>query len=168
MKLLKEYLLLCWFKSNPAELHPSQSFLWKCVVFYLVSGIIVEGLISDPADGTLEVSMRVIVALSLIAMLLLLTKKWSHFNQLLTAIFMCENFIITLGIGTEIMDIFAQRTEYKDYPFYLGVMLIIWYLAIISYILRRMFLFSKGTSFGLAFCYFCLTYGGPFLFMEVI
>jgi hypothetical protein len=168
MKLLKDYLLLCWFTNNPTDLHPSKSFLWTCVVFYLISGIIVEGLISDPADGTLEVLMRVIVALSLIAMLLLFTKKWYRFNQLLTAIFMCENFIITLGIGTEILDIFTQRTEYEDYPLYLGVMLIIWYLAIISYILRRMFSFSKGACFGLAFCYFCLTYGAPFLFMEVI
>ncbi|WP_174627354.1 hypothetical protein [Candidatus Methylobacter favarea] len=168
MKLFKDYLLLCWFKNNPADLYPSQSFLWACVVFYLVSGIIVEGLISDPADGTLEVSMRVIVALSLIAMLVFFTKKRSHFKQLLTAVFMCENFIITLGIGAEILDIFAQRTEYEDYPLYLGVMLIGWYLAIISYILRRMFCFGKGVCFGLAFCYFCLTYGAPFLFMEVI
>jgi hypothetical protein len=76
MKLLKEYFLLCRFKNNPADLHPFKSFLWKCVV-YLLSGIIVEGLISDPADGTLEVSMRVIVALSLIANGIAFTKNGS-------------------------------------------------------------------------------------------
>jgi hypothetical protein len=67
---------------------------------------------------------------------------------------MCENFIITLGIGAEIVAIFAQRTEYKDYPLYPGVMSVAWYLAIISYILMRVFSFSKDACFGLAFCYF--------------
>lgn len=168
MALLIQYLKLCWFINNPVDMHPSTSFLWKCVAFYLISGIIVEGLISDPADGTLEVSMRVIVALSLISMLLLFIKKWSLYKQLLTAIFMCENFIVTLGIGTEVLDLFLHRTEYKEVPMYLGVMLIFWYLAIISYVLRRIFTFNKGICFGLAFFYFAATYGGPFLVMEVL
>ena len=94
MTLLIKYLSLCWFKNNPADLFPSKSFMWKVVAFYLVSGIIVEGLISDPADGTLEVLLRTIMAFSSIATLLLITKKWQHFNQLFTAIFICENFIM--------------------------------------------------------------------------
>ncbi len=149
-------------------MHPSTSFLWKCVTFYLISGFIVEGLISDPADGSLEVSMRVIVALSLISLLLLLIKKWTLYKQLLTAIFMCENFIVTLGIGTEILDVYLHNTEYKEVPMYMGVALILWYLAIISYVLRRMFVFKKSVCFGLAFFYFVATYGGPFLVMEVL
>ena len=49
--------------------------MWKAVIFYLVSGIIVEGLIADPADGTLEVSLRTIMAFSSIATYLIIFKK---------------------------------------------------------------------------------------------
>jgi hypothetical protein len=168
MKLLIQYLSLCWFKNNPADLHPPKSFVWKCIAFYLVSGAIIEGLISDPADGILEVAMRTVVAFSLVASLVLIIKKWPLFTRLLTAIFMCENFIITLGIGTEILDYFLHRTVYKDYPMYLGIVLIFWYLAIVSYIFKRLFYFNTGGCVALAFFYFCLTYGGPFLVMEVL
>ena len=75
--------------------------MWKAVIFYLISGIIVEGLIADPADGTLEVSLRAIMAFSSIATYLLIFKKWQYFNQMFTAIFICENFIMTLATMTE-------------------------------------------------------------------
>jgi len=93
MNLLLKYLGLCWFRNNPADITPTKSFMWKTVAFYLISGCIVEGLISDPADGTLEVLLRTIMAFSSVAALLLVIKKWGNFNQLFTAIFVCENFI---------------------------------------------------------------------------
>ena len=88
----------------------------KTVVFYLISGIIVEGLIADPADGTLEVSLRTIMAFSSIATLLLIIKKWHYFNQLFTAIFVCENFIMTLAIATEALDfvMVMKHVEYRE------------------------------------------------------
>ena len=168
MSLLKQYLALCWFKNNPADLHPSESFTWKCVAFYLISGVIVEANISDPADATLEVAMRTIVALLLIAGVLYILHKLTQFKQLLTAIFVCENFIVSLGILTEILEVLLRKTAYEEYPKYLGVLLVIWYLAIINYILRQLFAFKTRYCIALATVYFLLTYGGPFLVMEVI
>ena len=101
MKLLLRYLALCFFVNNPADLHPPKSFMWKTVAFYLISGCIVEGLIADPADGSLEVFLRTVMAFSTVATLLLLTKKWRYYNQMFTAIFVCENFIMTLATVTE-------------------------------------------------------------------
>ena len=136
--------------------------------FYLVSGIIVEANISDPADATLEVAMRTIVALSLLSALVLMTNKRSLFMQLLIAVFICENVMMTLGIGVEIYDVFVKGTKYEEYPTYLGVILIAWYMAILSYIFRQVFSFKMGSSVISAFFYFLLTYGAPFLVMEVI
>jgi hypothetical protein len=99
MSLLFKYLGSCWFINNPSELVPSKSFMWKTVAFYLISGMIVEGLISDPADGTIEVVLRTIMAFTTIASLLVVSKQWHFMNQLFTAIFVCENFIMTLAIG---------------------------------------------------------------------
>ncbi len=168
MTLFIQYLQLCWFTNNPIKLYPSQSFLWRSVLFYLGSGIIVEANISDPADATLEVGMRTLVALSLLTALVFFNKVKPLFNQLLIAVFMCENVMVTLGILVEIYDAFARGTPYEDVPTFLGVVLIIWYMAIISYIFRQVFQFRMASSVSLAIGYFLATYGGPFLVMEVI
>ncbi len=170
MSLLIKYLSLCWFRNNPAELVPTSSFMWKTVAFYLISGIIVEGLISDPADGTLEVLLRTIMAFSSVAALLLASKKWPYFNQLFTAIFVCENFIMTLATATEglYFVMVMNKEEYsEEISIGIGVLLVGWYLAIVSYILRQFFLYKTSLSVILAFSYFILTYGIPMLFMDI-
>ena len=170
MNLLIKYLSLCWFKNNPVDLNPSKSFMWKTVAFYLISGIIVEGLISDPADGTLEVLLRTIMAFSSVAALVFFIKKRQNFHQLFTAIFVCENFIMTLATVTEglYFTMVMQHHEYaSEISIGIGVVLVGWYLAIVSYILRQAFAFKMSLSVILAFGYFILTYGIPMLFMDI-
>ncbi|MDO9423033.1 MAG: hypothetical protein Q7T40_02415 [Methylobacter sp.] len=170
MSLLIKYLSLCWFRNNPADFVPTKSFMWKTVAFYLVSGIIVESLIADPADGTLEVSLRAVMAFSSIATLLLILRKWPYFNQLFTAIFVCENFIMALAILTEALYFLMviKQVEYsEEISIGIGVMLLCWYLAIVSYILRQFFSYKTSVSVILAISYFVLTYGIPMLFMDI-
>lgn len=170
MSLLIKYLSLCWFRNNPADFHPSISFMWKAVVFYLISGIIVEGLIADFADGTLEVSLRTIMAFSSIATLLLVIKKWESFRQLFIAIFICENFIMSLAIVAEALNFWMtiNHYPYREYvDISIATMLVGWYLSIVSYILRQLFSFKMSLSVTLAFSYFILTYGIPMMFMDM-
>ncbi|MFZ2313824.1 MAG: hypothetical protein WAV82_14535 [Methylobacter sp.] len=170
MKLLIKYLSLCWFRNNPADFTPTKSFMWKTVAFYLVSGMIVEGLISDPADGTLEVVLRTIMAFSTIATLLLVVKKWQYFNQLFTAIFVCENFIMTLATVTEGMYFWMVMKHYEyaeEVGIGIGALLLVWYLAIVGYIFRQFFSYKMSASLILAFTYFVMTYGIPMLFMDI-
>jgi hypothetical protein len=170
MKLLNQYLWLCWFINNPADLIPTKSFMWKTVAFYLISGCIVEGLIADPADGSLEVLLRTIMAFSSVAVLLLVTKKWQYFNQLFTAIFVCENFIMTLAIAAEALDfvMVMNKEEYREeISISLAVLLVGWYLAIVSYIFRQLFSYKMSASVILAVSYFVLTYGLPMLVMDI-
>lgn len=168
MKLLIEYLLLCFFKNKPTDMQPSKPFILKTVAFYVVSGIIIEGLISDPVSATIEVSLRTIIATSLVATLAFIKGKWFVFLQLLTAIFVCENIIVTLGIIVEMIDTVMALTKYEIVPILLSILLLAWYLTIIAYIFRCVFAFAKLPSNSLAFVYFCLTYGVPFLVMELI
>jgi hypothetical protein len=144
--------------------------MWKVVAFYLVSGIIVEGLISDPADGTLEVLLRTIMAFLSIATLLLITKKWQYFNQLFTAIFICENFIMTLATITEglyFWMVMSHQEYSEEISIGIGVLLVGWYIAIVSYIFRQLLAFKMSLSVILAISYFVLTYGIPMLFMDI-
>jgi hypothetical protein len=170
MNLLIKYLGLCWFRNNPADLIPTQSFMWKTVAFYLISGIIVEGLIADPADGTIEVSLRTIMAFSSVATLLLVIKKWENFHQLFTAIFVCENFIMTLATITEgayFWMVMKHIENSEEISIAIGAFLVVWYISIISYILRQLFDFKMSHSVIMAISYFVLTYGIPMLFMDI-
>jgi hypothetical protein len=171
MSLLFSYLKLCWFKSNPTDLMPSRTFSRNCIIFYLISGIIVEGLIADPADGTLEVSLRTVMAFSSVATFLLFVQKnILLFQRVFTAIFICENFIMTLAILCEVLDFVLVKMHYEYREFVgvgLAVFLVCWYLAVVAYILRRFFAYEIGRSLALAFSYFILTYGIPMLFMDL-
>ena len=170
MNLLIKYLSLCWFRNNPIELFPSKPFMWKAVIFYLVSGIIVESLIADPADGTLEVSLRTIMAFSSIAVYLLIFKKWQYFSQMYTAIFICENFMMTLATMTEGLYFYMVMKHYQnaeEISIAIGAALVVWYIAVVSYILRQSFMTKMSTSVILAFSYFVLTYGLPMMFMDI-
>jgi hypothetical protein len=170
MKLLLQYLSLCFFINNPAELFPAKSFMWKTVAFYLLSGCIVEGLIADPADGSLEVLLRTIMAFSTVATLLLVTKKWLYYNQLFTAIFICENLIMTLATFTEglyFLMVMNHNENAEIISIAIGFLLVGWYIAIVSYIFRQMLSFPMSISVISAFSYFVLTYGIPMLFMDI-
>jgi len=170
MNLLSQYLSLCWFRNNPADLVPSKSFMWKTVAFYLISGCIVEGLISDPADGSLEVFLRTVMAFSSVAVFLLVFKKWQYFNQLYIAIFVCENFIMTLATVTEglyFLMVMSHQENAEEISIGIGVLLVVWYIAIVSYILRQAFETKMSLSVILAISYFILTYGIPMLFMDI-
>ena len=170
MNLLLKYLSLCWFKNNPIQLFPSKAFMWKAVIFYLFSGIIVESLIADPADGTLEVSLRTIMAFSSIAAYLLVFKKWQYFNQMYTAIFICENFIMTLATVTEglyFLMVMNHQENAEEISIGIGALLVVWYIAIVSYILRQAFDTKMSLSVILGISYFILTYSMPLLFMDI-
>jgi len=170
MTLLLQYLSSCWFLNNPAQLTPTRSFMWKVVAFYLLSGIIVESLIADPADGTLEVLLRTVMAFSTIATLLVVMNKWQYYCHLFTSIFVCENFIMTLAIGAEMLDLWMVMTHQsyrEEVSIGLGIALVAWYIAIVSYIFRQFFGYRTGTSVMTAFSYFVMTYGLPMLFMDI-
>jgi len=170
MNLLLKYLSSCWFLNDPTELTPPKSFMWKNVTFYFISGCIVEGLIADPADGTLEVTGRTIMAFSSVALLLLKEKQWPRFSQLYTSIFVCENFIMTLAVAAEGLDFWLVMKHYpyrEEVGIGLAVFLVIWYIAIVSYIFRRFFTYPTGTSVAFAFSYFVMTYGIPMLLMDI-
>lgn len=170
MTLLLKYLSSCWFINDPSTLTPPTSFMWKNVTFYFISGCIVEGLIADPADGTLEVTGRTIMAFTTVALLLLKEKQWSRFSQLYTSIFVCENFIMTLAICAEMLDLWmvmSHQAYREEISISVAVFLVTWYIAIVSYIFRRFFSYPTSVSIIFAFGYFVMTYGIPMLLMDI-
>ena len=178
MKLLIEYLSLCWFKNDPVELMPSKAFTKKVILFYLISGSIIEGLIAE-YEGVMEVGLRFVMATASISTLLLVTKQFQYFRQLLTAIFVCEDLIVPLaGItdgGLYHYMVINHVTYYGLKPVIfteivtgiLAFAYVVWYLLVVGYILRKFFLFDFWMSFILAFSYFVLTYGVPMMLFDM-
>lgn len=110
------------------------------------------------------------MAFSSVATLLLFHKNILIFQRVFTAIFVCENFIMTLAILCEVLDIVLIKMHYEYHEYVgigLAVFLVSWYLAIVAYILRRFFKYNVSRSLTLAFSYFISTYGIPMLFMDI-
>lgn len=168
MQLLKQYFLLCFFKNNPLDMDPPSKFIWRNFAFYIAVGIFVEANISDPVDGTIEIIAETILTLMLIGILLFATKKYFLFTQLFTALITCENFILFLGVLTEFLDEFLRKTPYEDIPLVLGGALAVWFILIVAYILRQMFLFDKIKSISMASFYAVFTVVGAFLISEMV
>lgn len=171
MSLTRTYLQLCWFKSDPTQLMPTREFSRNVIIFYLLSGFIVEGLIADFFEGPMEVLMRTFMAFSSVATFLLFQEKnILLFQRVFTAIFVCENFIMVLAILCEALDFWLVTMHIEEHDVIgisLGIALAIWYLGIVGYILRRFFAYSIKKSLTLAFIYFVLTYGIPMFIMDV-
>jgi hypothetical protein len=169
--MLRDYLQLCWFKSDPTQLMPTREFSRNVIIFYLLSGFIVEGLIADFFEGPFEVMMRICMAFSSVAVFLLFEEKnILLFQRVFTAIFVCENFIMVLAILCEVLDFWLVTMHIEQHDVIgisLGISLAIWYLGIVGYILRRFFSYSIKKSLTLAFTYFVLTYGVPMFIMDV-
>ena len=110
------------------------------------------------------------MAFSTVATLLLITKKWRYYNQMFTAIFVCENFIMTLATVTEglyFLMVMDHNENAEAISIGIGFLLVGWYIAIVSYIFRQMLLFPMSVSLISAFSYFVLTYGIPMMFMDI-
>jgi hypothetical protein len=178
MNLLFQYLAICWFKNDPSELIPDKAFTKKVIIFYLISGSIVEGLIAE-YEGVMEVGLRFVMATASISALLLVMKQFHYFKQLLTAIFVCEDLIVPLAAITDgglYHYMIVNHVTYGEMSSVLvteivtgllAFLYVVWYLLIVAYILRKFFQFDFWTSFILAFSYFVLTYGVPMMLFDM-
>jgi hypothetical protein len=170
MTLLFRYLALCLFEGHPADLMPSKAFMRNNILYYFLSGWLVEGLIADPADGLLEVILRMVMAFSLLSIFLVINKKWGLFYQLFTAIFVCENLIMTLATATEALEFYMtmQHIENSELiAIFIATLLVLWYVNIVGYVLRRFFHYSIKYSLLLSTSYFILTYGLPMMALDM-
>ena len=77
---------------------------------------------------------------------------------------------MTLAIATEALDFLMVMNHVKyheEISIFFGVLLVGWYIAIVSYIFRQLLEFKMSLSVISAFSYFVLTYGIPMLLMDL-
>ena len=75
--------------------------------------------------------------------------------------------LATITEGLYFLMVMTHQEYSEEISIGIGALLVGWYIAIVSYILRQGFGTKMSVSVILAISYFVLTYGIPMLFMDI-
>ena len=159
MDTLREYLALCWLNHDPLELPRSVGLFKKNLLIYFVIGYLLQAnLIDDPYESFYEISLQIIFMLAFIGIMLFLNKTLYLYVQVTTAFLFCANIISAF-----VVPVMVWLTVTEDlYSYYLFFLLLAWYYAIVSYIIKFTLDINVPASLVLALFYFIATYLGAF------
>lgn len=165
METLKQYLPLCWFKSNPLELIRSINFLKQNLIFYFIVEFLLQAnMTDDPIESFYEVSLETLLTLLFIGIMLLLNKTLYAFIQVSTSILFCSNFISFLVIPVLVWLTISEHTL----SFYVLGFLIFWDYALATYIFKRVLSLNVAASAVVSLGYAGFTYFGAFALGQLM
>jgi hypothetical protein len=156
--MLKQYLPICWFGQIPENLKTSKSFLWRNLVLYICAGLFIQANITDPVQAFLQIIIELIITVVFVFILLKITKSSEKFSVVFTAFIICENFFYMCALPIAIWYMAVRTSEYSMIPVYAGIVLVIWFCAMISHLLQKLFDFRITLSILLSIFYFIVTY----------
>jgi hypothetical protein len=163
--MLKVYMQIFWFKGHPEDLPTDRKFLWINLGIYMLLGLFIQANIMGLGEAFIQIVVEICITLIFLGALILKDGSTYHFERFITAILVCENFVYILALPLAFWFIFEKGTATSIYPIYIGVLLIIWSIAIISYLFKGLFNFDKQISNILSVAYFVLTYFGSFILL---
>jgi len=164
MDSLRQYLRLCWLKGDLAEMPQSLPLFRNAIIFFFVTGILIQANISDPVEAFFETCIQTILNLVFIALLLCLKKSFHLYVRTATAFLISADFIYVFGIP--VMLWFTLVGD--EVVIYLFGLLLLWWLFIITYIIRQALSYGFFASTMLAFFYIIIVYLGTFAMLVVI
>lgn len=164
MEILKQYMRLAWFQGNPLELPRSVSFFQKNIWFYILVELFIQINITDPFEATLEVAIETSLTLGFVALLLLYKKALAGYIPAVTSFLVCENIVAAFGLPVVVW--LTTTDDLISYILLLG--LILWDVAMITYLIKRILVTNSLFAFLLSTTYFLCTYVGAFLIMMFI
>jgi hypothetical protein len=138
------------------------------LVIYMLLGLFIQANITDPIEAFIQIFVEIFITLIFLGALVLKDGSTYHFERFITAILVCENFVYILALPLAFWFIFAKGTAASVYPIYIGVLLILWSIAIIAYLFKGLFNFDKQISIILSVTYFLFTYFGSFVLLQMI
>lgn len=164
MEILKQYLPLCWFTNNPLELPRSISFFRKNILFYVLIELFIQINITDPIEAIAEVGIETTLTLTFVAVILLFKKALAGYIPAATSFLICENVFAAFCLPIVIW--LTTTDDLLSYILFFG--LILWDIAMITYLIRRILSCHLVSAFLLSILYFICTYGGAFTIMMII
>lgn len=158
---------MCWLGNIPVNLKTSKSFLLKNIIFYLCAGLFIQANIADLGEAFLQIFIELFIMVLFVTALFKLNSSLVQFEQIFTALVVCENVFYLFALPIAIWYIAIRTSEYSLLPIYAGIVLIVWFCAMVSHLLHQLFDFRIMVSISLSVFYFVVTYFGSFalLFM---
>jgi len=166
--MFRDYIQMCWFKGYPEDLPTNRKFLWTNLGVYMLLGLFIQANITDPIEAFIQIFVEIFITLSFLGILLIKEGSMFHFERFVTAVLVCENFVYLLALPLAFWFIFSKGTVDSIYPIYMGGVLILWSIAIISYLFKGLFDFSWINSYLLSIAYFVCTYFGSLALLLMI
>lgn len=165
MDILREYLALCWLSNDPLELPRSEALFKKNIALYFIIGYLLQAnMIDDPFEAFYEITIQIVFMLAFIGIMLSLNKVLYLYVQITTAFMLSANVISVF-----VVPVMVWLTVSEDmYSYYLFFLLLAWYFAIISYIIKYTLVINVPASMVLALFYFIATFLGAFAIGQVI
>ena len=165
MEILREYIALCWLSNDPLELPRSVGLFKKNLFLYFVIGYLLQAnMIDDPFESFYEITLQIILMLGFLALMLSLNKTLYIYVQIATAFILSANIISAF-----VIPVMVWLTVNEDiYSYYMMFLLIAWYYAIVTYIIKHTLVVNLPASMILALIYFIFTYLGAFAIGQLI
>ncbi len=159
MDILREYLALCWLSNDPLELPRSESLFRKSLFIYFVVGYLLQAnMIDDPFESFYEISFQIVFMLGFIALILSLNKTMYLYMQISTAFIFTANIVSAFVVPVMVWLTVSEEM----FSYYLLFVLLAWYFAIVTYIVKHTLIINLPASMVLALFYFIVTYLGAF------
>jgi hypothetical protein len=165
MDILREYWAVCWLQNDPLELPRSPNLFKNSLALYFAIGYLLQAnMIDDPIESLYEIIFQIILMLMFIGIMLLLNKTLYVYVQVTTAFLFSANIISVF-----VIPVMVWLTVSEDiYSYYLFAVLLAWYYAIVSYIIKYTLDINVPASMVLALFYFIATYLGAFALGQVV
>jgi hypothetical protein len=162
---VKRYLRLCWFDTNPLDFVESTDFLKINVVFFAVVQYFLQtNMTDDPFESFFEVSFELLFTFAFVAVMLFFDKMLDAYIQLVTAILFCTNvlsvFFVPVMVWLTVTD--------DPLSYYVMGVLVLWFYALISYIIKTALAIDILASLALSLLYFIVVYMGAIGLGQVI
>ena len=164
MGYLKHYLPLCWFRNNPLELPRSVGFFQKNLYFYVLLELFIQVNVTDPLEAFIEVALETSLTLLFVAALLFIKKALAGYIPAATSFLICENIVAAFGLPVVVW----LTTTDDLLSYYMLAALILWDIAMITYLIKRILSTNILAAFLLSLAYFLATYIGAFSFMVIV
>lgn len=164
MEHLLRYAPLCWFKGNPLELPHAVGFFRKNLLFNVLIELFIQLNIADSFESFIEVALETALTMLFVALLLLLKKALPAFIPAATSFLVCENIAAAFGLPVVIW----LTTTDDLLSYYCLAALILWDMAMITYLIKRILVTHIVNAVMLSLFYFLATYIGAFSFMAIM
>jgi len=166
VEMAKLFLSQCFFRPLPQEWHYSDKAFEYTAVFYLLVFWVIQGLLVNPAEGSIAAACEVILTLAFTGVFLLIKGKTAIFFPLSTVVMGTVATIGLLSIPILVWLRLASGGELLA-AFYTTLAFLLWGLLAVGNIFRQLLAKPASYGFGVACAYALETYVGT-LFLLVI